>query len=69
MAQGESFGPGDVVQLKSGGPVMTVEEDFDDSSVICRWFEKNQVKSDVFKRTSLQRASQQGSGQTRISRG
>jgi len=51
------FAPGDLVQLKSGGPVMTVEIIDKDSitgrdAVFCVWFEKNgnkqEVKKDAF---------------------
>ncbi len=31
---------GDVVQLKSGGPLMTVS-DIEDEDVYCNWFDKN----------------------------
>ncbi len=39
------FKPGDIVQVKSGGPIMTVEKVgktamFDEESVWCVWFEK-----------------------------
>jgi uncharacterized protein YodC (DUF2158 family) len=39
------FTPGDVVQLKSGGPVMTVErigkdQRTQEDAVVCTWFEK-----------------------------
>jgi len=51
------FAPGDVVQLKSGGPVMTVETIDKDGvtgrdAVFCVWFEKvgnrQQVQRDAF---------------------
>jgi uncharacterized protein YodC (DUF2158 family) len=50
MAQ--QFQAGDTVQLKSGGPVMTVVE-YGKYSVVegykCRWFDdKNNLKEDVF---------------------
>ncbi len=39
---------GDVVQLKSGGPVMTVEE-VSGEGVFCTWFDKNKKRcSDTF---------------------
>ena len=41
----EEFAPGDIVQLKSGGPLMTVEQVGKDAmteqeAVWCTWFEK-----------------------------
>lgn len=46
---------GDVVQLKSGGPRMTVQDigdyGFSDSSTngaLCVWFEKNKAEEKVF---------------------
>ena len=54
----EEFGPGDLVQLKSGGPLMTVEElgkdpITQDDVVWCTWFEKvrnrQERQKDAFK--------------------
>jgi len=45
------FKPGDQVQLKSGGPVMTVVGDSDTTQgdVLCRWFDdKNVVQEHTF---------------------
>lgn len=42
---------GDVVQLKSGGPAMTIEKIFNSGSVqyaSCAWFEKADQKSHNF---------------------
>lgn len=41
------FKPGDIVQLKSGGPTMTVQE-IDDGGVFCVWFDKNKQQSSYF---------------------
>jgi len=52
---------GDVVQLKSGGPLMTVQATGDYSfgsgivdGVHCVWFEKNEPKERIFDRVALQ---------------
>jgi uncharacterized protein YodC (DUF2158 family) len=39
---------GDVVQLKSGGPKMTVEKMFDDESCSCVWFSGTDRKDGLF---------------------
>lgn len=49
---------GDVVQLKSGGPKMTVNWVQEESAAMtagCSWFVKDQEKSGRFPVTSLQR--------------
>lgn len=38
---------GDLVQLKSGGQLMTVRE-VSDQGVECRWFDKGRLRSDTF---------------------
>ena len=43
---------GDTVQLKSGGPIMTVEN-IEDNFVRCVWFEKNQVQRAAFPPVTL----------------
>ena len=45
--------PGSQVQLKSGGPTMTVIR-IDDDEVVCRWFDKNNVKGEVFTLASIE---------------
>ncbi len=57
----QKFEDGAVVQLKSGGPTMTVS-DFaafgmgeTEESYLCRWFEKTTVKEGLFKEASLRR--------------
>ncbi|TAY66535.1 DUF2158 domain-containing protein [Rhizobium leguminosarum] len=55
-----SFSPGDIVQMKSGGPPMTVERQEGDS-FICSWMEqsgpknsqKHSKKTDTFLAVSL----------------
>lgn len=44
----DEFKPGDVVQLKSGGPRMTVKAVREPDEVICVWFEKTKRYEDVF---------------------
>jgi uncharacterized protein YodC (DUF2158 family) len=51
MAQ---FKSGDVVGLKSGGPVMTVQHYSDTEYVVCTWFDGKSLKRDVFHEASLQ---------------
>jgi uncharacterized protein YodC (DUF2158 family) len=56
----DSFKPGDVVRLKSGGPAMTVTHL--NSSVVengadCQWFDsKNRLKRGVFTQDALKPA-------------
>jgi uncharacterized protein YodC (DUF2158 family) len=50
VTMSEQFKPGDMVKLKSGGPLMTVEH-YDDmrGGVVCSWFnEKNERKQEAF---------------------
>lgn len=42
-----SFNIGDVVQLKSGGPEMTVNSVFG-GQVFCKWFVGNDLKTEDF---------------------
>jgi uncharacterized protein YodC (DUF2158 family) len=53
------FNPGDVVQLKSGGPKMTVGRLEDLGGVmhaVCAWFVDNKREVGTFPTTSLKRA-------------
>jgi uncharacterized protein YodC (DUF2158 family) len=43
----KQFNVGDVVQLKSGGPKMTVTK-VDSNWVTCNWFEGSKVHVDLF---------------------
>lgn len=49
------FKPGDLVRLRSGGPVMTVEfvNQNDDDVVRCLWFDGGEVLRDAFDSVSL----------------
>lgn len=51
---------GDTVQLKSGGPLMTVEQVATRAgggiAAWCQWFEKNKLETGVFPLTSLELA-------------
>lgn len=50
----DEFKPGDVVRLKSGGPLMTVRRRTHYGEYACEWFDKNHVgHSDTFAVTSL----------------
>jgi len=53
-----TFNPGDVVQVRSGGPVMTVESIgsmVDNDSVNCVWFEKNKQMQGRFAAVALRK--------------
>ena len=50
----DNFEAGDTVMLKSGGPVMTVEE-VEGTDVYAVWFDKNQEKRDMFQKATLRR--------------
>lgn len=57
----DKFQPGDVVVLKSGGPVMTVEKygDFlggERPEYKCVWFEKNKKHESIFAEDLLESA-------------
>lgn len=58
------FSAGDVVQLKSGGPLMTVEEvdhtTFNEPMAICIWFHKDQMERNSFSLRVLQKVEKGG---------
>jgi uncharacterized protein YodC (DUF2158 family) len=47
------FKIGDVVQLKSGGPNMTVESDAGEGCFVCHWFEGSEAKRTTFQGAML----------------
>ena len=50
----QGFKTGDTVQLKLGGPVMTINSITEETGEIyCQWFEGNEVKVDYFPPDSL----------------
>ncbi len=55
------FEVGDVVRLKSGGPLMTVNQlwrrgsDFKLNEVECKWFEKTELHTDHFVTSTLEK--------------
>ncbi|MGT2453881.1 YodC family protein [Cupriavidus basilensis] len=70
------FSAGDQVRLKSGGPVMTVEqvgERLGEPMVFCVWFEKagsrQQSQRDAFPPVVLQTAQPAGMQALRVTRG
>ena len=52
----EQFEVGDVVQIKSGGERMTIEEIDEDGNVSCVWFEGKQPQRGAFAAATLQKA-------------
>jgi uncharacterized protein YodC (DUF2158 family) len=55
----DSFKVGDVVQLKSGGPMMTVEE-VEERTVFCIWFDKTERKAGRFNPATLDNGGYDG---------
>lgn len=55
----EKFEVGDTVQLKSGGPVMTIADIDEDLvlSVLCMWFEGKKEKKSNFNLATLKKAN------------
>jgi len=50
----QTFDPGDLVRLKSGGPKMTVEQLSDDKAT-CSFFDGSERVQEVFVRDALER--------------
>lgn len=50
----DTFKIGDIVQLKSGGPIMTIHGEHMYGGAICQWFNKNEeIKTERFAEESL----------------
>ena len=59
MAKG-AFKSGDIVELKSGGPKMTVKERSDgDNEYLCQWFGGKKLEEGWFHSDSLKRVEAQ----------
>lgn len=52
----ENLKLGDTVQLKSGGPIMTVGGQTEGGSLICHWFAGSDLKHGTFRREQLKAA-------------
>lgn len=52
----ENIKVGDVVELKSGGPEMTVME-FDEGKLMCQWFEKDEEGAATIRELTLPMAA------------
>lgn len=64
----DTFALGDVVQLKSGGDPMTVEE-IDGSDISCVWSEKKKIERATFPAVTLRRYTLPGLAAVAIRRG
>jgi uncharacterized protein YodC (DUF2158 family) len=64
----DSFSLGDVVQLKSGGPTMTVNS-IDDNEVECVWFVKDQQQYGSFPAVVLRKYTPPSFGGSTVIRG
>ncbi len=55
----ETFEPGDIVELKSGGPQMTVKGafEYDTSQYDCQWFGGKKLEEGRFPGASLKRSA------------
>ncbi len=54
------FKKGDVVQLKSGGPKMTIEDQGSSGfGWICKWFVNEEVKTEYFDEEALRKVDEQ----------
>jgi uncharacterized protein YodC (DUF2158 family) len=55
MSDENTWKPGDIVQVKSGGPAMTVAGDDTLGRVICEWFDGKVRCSDAFNAAVLKK--------------
>ena len=61
----EDFEIGDVIQLRSGGPRMTVRGLLSDGDVVCRWFDGNAVHEESFPSAALNKVELPKAGGSR----
>jgi uncharacterized protein YodC (DUF2158 family) len=61
----EGFEIGDVVQLRSGGPKMTVHGVISDGDIVCQWFESDEVHEENFPNEALKKVEQVAVGGSR----
>lgn len=52
--------PGDVVQLKSGGPHMTIQGAAHGGGLLCTWFAGGEVKREAFDAAMLVKVDSSG---------
>ncbi len=55
------FSIGDIVQLKSGGPKMTIKkvtEGFDEEPIQCQWFSGSKLQNGWFRPESIMRVDE-----------
>lgn len=60
------FKVGDVVQLKSGGPKMTVSESYNDGTLGCVWFLGSDQKAGTFPSDALELAPPAPEGRSQV---
>ncbi|MBE7439138.1 MAG: DUF2158 domain-containing protein [Spirochaetales bacterium] len=69
----DEFAQGDVVELKSGGPRMTIQEisswrptlgrhDYPADQAKCYWFDGNEIKEAIFQLQSLKKVIEANTG-------
>lgn len=62
MAEKRRFKVGDLVKLRSGGPVMTVSDVIDSDLVRCQWFAGKKLETGNFDTGTLQSATEEVGG-------
>lgn len=53
------FHAGDLVQLKSGGPIMTVVENSHDGRYFCQWFAGKKLEAGHFNASTLAKVDEE----------
>jgi uncharacterized protein YodC (DUF2158 family) len=61
----ENFEIGDVVQLRSGGPKLTVRSVISEGDIVCQWFETDVVHEESFPNEALKKVEQVAVGGSR----